>query len=236
MGCCNGICKYTSKKSDGQSTKYGLVNFWTLLGGLGSSSSSGGGLGAHNSIDSRSSPGFDGLRSVSAIEIPSRGQSRVGIEAPDIANWEEEKVGTGLMALGVDNLVKEDDFIPVSRCPSPLLVVSDLGDQGGPLGEFVAVRCLWRVCQESFDVVARFRVKWKCMCSYSNGGVEHIWVIWNPFLYNFCLGVVEDQGLHVMGDFTAIHILVKTYGGSPNGNDMEEFDKAILEADLQEWR
>lgn len=30
------------------------------------------------------------------------------------------------------------------------------------------VRCLWRVCQENFDVVARFRVKWKCMCSYSN--------------------------------------------------------------------
>lgn len=36
--------------------------------------------------------------------------------APDIANGEEEKVGTGVMALGVGNLVKEDDFIPVSRC------------------------------------------------------------------------------------------------------------------------
>lgn len=40
-------------RSNGQSTKYGLVNFWTLSGGLGSSSSSGGGLGAHNSIDAR---------------------------------------------------------------------------------------------------------------------------------------------------------------------------------------
>lgn len=35
-----------------------------------------------------------------------------------------------------------------------------------------------------------------------------------------------------MGDFTAIHISAKAFGGSPNGNDMEEFDKAILEADL----
>lgn len=35
--------------------------------------------------------------------------------APDIANG-KQKVGTGVMAPGVGNLVKEDDFIPVPRC------------------------------------------------------------------------------------------------------------------------
>lgn len=40
----------------------------------------------------------------------------------------------------------------------------------------------------------------------------------------------------VMGDFSAIRNSSEAYRGSPNCGDMEDFDTAIVEADLAEMR
>lgn len=57
--------------------------------------------------------------------------------------------------------------------------------------------------------------------------------LWSCLTY-ICSGW-QGPGL-VMGDFNAIRKSNEAFGGCPNLSEMEEFDRAILEADLSELR
>ncbi|XP_038888122.1 uncharacterized protein LOC120078021 [Benincasa hispida] len=105
-----------------------------------------------------------------------------------------------------------------------------------------------RVCRENFGMVmGKFGDEWSCVCSYSVRGVGRIWIMWQKSVYKFSIDISGDQFIFgtlvdivstarllgvVLGDFNVIRSSSEDFCGCPSLREMEEFDRALLEADL----
>ncbi|TYK31002.1 uncharacterized protein E5676_scaffold455G002340 [Cucumis melo var. makuwa] len=92
---------------------------------------------------------------------------------------------------------------------------------------------------------SRFSDSWGYSCSYSNSGVDSIWVfcvyasnsnIEKQLLWHRLVEITSSWSgsSFIMGDFNAIRLLSEALGRSFALGDMEEFDIAICDVDLVE--